>query len=162
MILVTLGTQDKSFHRLLEAIDKEIEKGNIKDEVVVQAGLTKYESKNMKLIDFLPFDEFDKLIKKCDLLITHAGVGSLVTGLKYNKKVIGVPRLKKYKEHENDHQLQILKSFTKKGYILSVNNVNNIGKVLKDVDNFKPIKYESNTTNFVQLIKKHIDNDFIK
>ena len=40
MIFVTLGTQDKGFPRLLEAIDKEIEKGNIKEKVVVQAGLT--------------------------------------------------------------------------------------------------------------------------
>ena len=43
MIFVTLGTQDKSFERLLKAIDKEIEKGTIKDKVVVQAGYTKYE-----------------------------------------------------------------------------------------------------------------------
>ena len=31
MILVTLGTQDKSFDRLLKAIDKEIENKNIKE-----------------------------------------------------------------------------------------------------------------------------------
>ena len=48
MILVTLGTQDKSFERLLKAIDKEIEKGNIKDKVLVQAGYTKYKSKNIR------------------------------------------------------------------------------------------------------------------
>ena len=46
MIFVTLGTQDKSFKRLLENIDKEIEKGTIKDKVIVQAGYTKYNSKN--------------------------------------------------------------------------------------------------------------------
>ena len=52
MVFVTLGTQDKPFDRLLKAIDKEIEKGTIKGEVVVQAGCTKYESKNnMKLFD---------------------------------------------------------------------------------------------------------------
>ena len=51
MIFVTLGTQDKSFERLLKAIDKEIEKGTIKDKVVVQAGYTKYESKNMEIFE---------------------------------------------------------------------------------------------------------------
>ncbi|UKI27648.1 MAG: hypothetical protein L6V91_03385 [Bacilli bacterium] len=43
MILITLGTQDKQFTRLLESVQKEIDKGNIKDEVVVQAGHTKFE-----------------------------------------------------------------------------------------------------------------------
>ena len=48
MIFVTLGTQDKSFTRLLEAIDREIDNGTIKEKVIVQAGLTKYKSKNME------------------------------------------------------------------------------------------------------------------
>ena len=51
MILVTLGTQDKSFVRLLKAIDREIKKGNIKEKVIVQAGYTKYNSKNMEIFD---------------------------------------------------------------------------------------------------------------
>ena len=46
MILITLGTQDKSFERLLKAVDKEIENGNIKEKVIAQIGTTKYESKN--------------------------------------------------------------------------------------------------------------------
>ena len=50
MIFVTLGTQDKGFPRLLEAIDREIELGNIKDKVIVQAGLTDYNSKNMEIL----------------------------------------------------------------------------------------------------------------
>ena len=104
MILVTLGTNDESFERLLKAIDKEIEKKTINERVVVQAGCTKYESKNMEILDLVPRDEFDKLIKECDLLITHGGVGSILTGINYGKKVIAVPRLAKYHEHGNDHQ----------------------------------------------------------
>ena len=86
MILVTLGTQDKSFKRLLEAIDKQISLGNINDEIIVQAGHTKYNSANMTIFDFIPYDEFDEYIKKCNLLITHGGVGSIITGLKYGKR----------------------------------------------------------------------------
>ena len=46
MIFVTLGTQDKSFKRLLDSIQSEINKGNIKEKVVVQSGYTKYKSDN--------------------------------------------------------------------------------------------------------------------
>ena len=57
MILVTLGTQDKSFERLLKAIDKEIKKGNIKDKVLVQAGYTKYKSENMEIFESVSSDK---------------------------------------------------------------------------------------------------------
>ena len=67
MILVTLGTQDKEFRRLLEEIDSLIDNGVIKDKVVVQAGMTKYESDNMEIHSILPKEEFDKYIKDCDL-----------------------------------------------------------------------------------------------
>ena len=50
LIFVTLGTQDKEFTRLLKILDKEIQKGLIKD-VVVQAGFTKYKSKRMKIFE---------------------------------------------------------------------------------------------------------------
>ena len=42
MILVTLGTQDKTFVRLLEKINQLIDQGLIQDKVIVQAGFTKY------------------------------------------------------------------------------------------------------------------------
>ncbi len=159
MILVTLGTQDKSFKRLLEAIDKQINEGKIKDKVVVQAGLTKYKSDNMEIFDFIPVSKFDDLIKSCDILITHGGVGSIITGLKHNKKVIAAARLKKYKEHTNDHQLQIIDNFTRDGYILPLDNFDELDKVLDKAKKFKPKEYKSNKDNFVKLIKDYIDNN---
>ena len=108
MILVTLGTQDKSFERLLKAVDKEIEKGNIKDKVLVQAGYTKYKSKNMEIFKSVSNDRLEELMDEASLIITHGGVGSILTALKHHKKVIATPRLSKYNEHTNDHQKQII------------------------------------------------------
>ncbi|MCI8777546.1 MAG: hypothetical protein HFI87_00110 [Bacilli bacterium] len=158
MILVTLGTQDKSFTRLLEAIQKQINLGNIKERVVVQAGCTKFDSNNMEMFDLIPMDDFDKLIEECDLLITHGGVGSIIAGLNRGKKVIAAARLKKYKEHVNDHQLQIIDNFSKKGYILKLDNFEKLDELLKEVVNFKPNKYKSNADNFREMIVQLIDN----
>lgn len=157
MILVTLGTQDKSFKRLLKQIDKEIENGNIKEEVIVQAGHTKYTSKNMKIFDFLPPEEFSKLFDKARLLITHAGIGTILGALKKGKTVIVVPRLKKHKEHTNDHQLEILKQFDKYGYIIPIYELNKLNEGLKLSKSFKPNKYKSNTKSFINLIEKEIE-----
>ena len=159
MIFVTLGTQDKVFVRLLRDIDKEIQKGNIKGKVIVQAGFTKYKSDHMEIFDLLDKDDFDKYIKECDLLITHGGVGSILTGLKNNKKVIASPRLAKYNEHINDHQKQIIDKFEKAGYLLAYNDGDDLGKIIEKAKNFKPNKYKSNTQNMINLIENYIDNN---
>lgn len=159
MIFVTLGTQDKDFSRLLKAIDKEIEKGEIKEKVVVQAGYTKYQSTNMEIFDLIPTDEFDKLIEKSSLVITHGGVGSILSAIKKNKPVIAAARLKKFKEHTNDHQKQIIEEFTKQGYILELRDFNKIGKMIEKAKSFKLKKFKSNTKNMVELIEDYIEKD---
>ena len=81
MIFVILGTQDKTFPRLIEKIENQIKKKNIKEEVIVQAGQTKYESDLVKVMDFVDVDEFNKLIDEASFIITHSGVGSILTAL---------------------------------------------------------------------------------
>ncbi len=158
MILVTLGTQDKEFTRLLDAIQKEIDKGNIKEKVIVQAGYTKYESKDMEIFDFIDREKFEKLISECDILITHAGVGSILTGLNNGKKVIAAARLSKYKEHINDHQIQIVEKFDRLGYIIPLKDFGKLDKVLEKARKYKPKKYVSNTQNIIDHIEEFIDN----
>ena len=157
MILVTLGTQDRSFKRLLDAIQKQIDNGNIKDKVVVQAGHTVYKSKDMEIFDLIDRDKFNELISKCDLLITHGGVGSILTGLNNNKKVIATPRVKEYNEHQTNHQLEIIEKFSDSGLILPLYNLEELDKVLISAKKFKPKKFKSNTTNMIKLIEDFID-----
>lgn len=159
MILVLLGTQNNSFHRLLEEIQKNIDNGNIKEEVIVQKGYTKFESKNMTTYTQLPTDKFEEMIDKANLVITHGGVGSIITAIEKNKKVIAVPRLKKYKEHVNDHQLDIIKSFDEKGYIIGLNSVQDLENALKRVQEFEPKKYVKNTGNILEIVENFIENN---
>lgn len=158
MIFITLGTQDKPFNRLLEAVQTQIDKGVIKDRVVVQAGCTKFESKDMEIFDLIPMDDFDKLMCECDLLITHGGVGSIVTGLKKDKKVIAAARLAQYGEHVNDHQLQIIDNFDKAGYILKLDDFDKLDEVIERTKNFVPNKYTSNTSNMINIVSNQIDD----
>lgn len=71
MVLVLLGTQKNSFNRLLEEIENCISSGIISDEVLVQAGYTKFTSDKMKIIDFIEIKDFNKILDKADLIITH-------------------------------------------------------------------------------------------
>ena len=157
MIFVTLGTQDKPFNRLLEAVQKQIDNKKIKGKVIVQSGCTKFESKDMEIFDLIPMEDFEKNISECDILITHGGVGSIVDALKRNKVVIAAARLEKYGEHVNDHQLQIIKNFSEAGYIIALNDFDKLDEALKQAKKFKPNKYKSNTENMIKLVEKLIN-----
>ena len=157
LILVTLGTQDKSFDRLLKQIDNEIEKGTIKERVVVQAGYTKYNSNNMEIFDLVPSDMLESLANEARIIITHGGVGSILMGIKKGKVVIAAPRLKRYKEHTNDHQKQIIEEFSRRGYILELRDFDKLGKLIAKADNFRPKKFVSNTQNMVKLVDSYIE-----
>ncbi len=156
MILVTLGTQDKGFDRLLKAIDREIKKGTITDRVVVQAGYTEYQSDKMEIFDMIDKEALEKLTQEADLIITHGGVGSILTALSYGKTIIAVPRLKKYKEHTNDHQKQIVNRFAKEGYILAAKDLSQLDKMIEKAKTFHPKKYRSNRDQFLQVIDQYI------
>lgn len=158
MIFVTVGTQDKPFTRLISAVENAVIKGDITDEVIVQAGNTEYESKVLNVLNYVPFDTFNEYIAKADIIITHGGVGSILNALKLGKKIIAVPRLAKYGEHINDHQLQVIKKMTQDGYILSCEDENEIADKVREAEGFVVKEYKSNTENFIASFKEVLED----
>ena len=159
MIFVMLGTQNNPFQRLLEEIDRLIGKKVIDEEVVVQAGYTEYQPQNgkMKIIDFMPREELDIYEQNANYIITHGGVGSIVTSLEKGKKVIAVPRLKEYNEHVNNHQKQIIETFSQQELIIGINEVSELEDALNKVSTFKVKLLESNTDNIINIIENFIN-----
>ncbi len=157
MILVLLGTQNNSFHRLLEEIDRLIQSKIIQEEVMVQAGYTKYHSENIKILDFISNEKIEELQEKADLVITHGGVGSILLSLTKGKKVIAVPRLHQYHEHVNDHQREIVELFNQKGYIIGIQNVKDLEQAYQRIKEFTPKKYESNNHKMLKMIEEFIE-----
>ena len=152
MIFVTLGTQDKPFTRLLDAI----EHSNIDDRIIAQVGFTDYHSEKMEIHKYLDKDEFERNIAEADVVISHAGVGSIMQALKLKKKVIACPRLSKYGEHQNDHQLQITEPFYEKGYILRYLDGDDIDEIYKKAKDFVPREYKTNNENFVKKLEEYL------
>ena len=136
MIFVTTGTQKFLFDRLLKDIDELLEENKIKDEVVCQAGYSNYVPKNFSVIKFLNKQEYEDLIDKCDIMITHGGVGSILHGLDKSKKIIVYPRMSRFGEHVDDHQLEIVAKYTELGYILSCNDKVSLAECLSNISGF--------------------------
>lgn len=156
MIFVILGTQDKEFIRLVKEIETLKKDKIIKEKVVIQAGITKYESDFIEVIDYLSMEEFEKYIKKAKFVITHGGVGSILDAIKHNKKVIAVPRLEKYDEHDNNHQIQIVEKFAELGYIIDAGNLKRLGNKILEIEKFKPKKFISNNSKMIKIIEDYI------
>jgi UDP-N-acetylglucosamine transferase subunit ALG13 len=115
MIFVTAGTQ-LPFDRLVKVIDDMA--ANLNDlEFVVQALPGSYKAKNIEVLSSMSSNTFDNYIDNCELIISHAGMGTIITALVKKKPIIVMPRLFKYKEHRNDHQLGSAKKMDDLGYI---------------------------------------------
>lgn len=156
MILVLLGTQNNKFNRLLEEIEKNINDGIITEEVIVQAGYTKFESTKMKIFDLIPKEELENLQQNANLIITHGGVGSIISSIEKGKKVIAVPRLHEYEEHVNNHQQEIVKDFNDKGYIIGIEKVEDLKQAIIKSKDFEPKKYKTNNSKMLNIIEDFI------
>ena len=87
MILVLLGTQNNSFHRLLEEVENNIKDKTINEEVIVQAGYTKSQTHRMRVIDLISKEQLEQFQDEASLIITHGGVGSIISSIEKGKKV---------------------------------------------------------------------------
>lgn len=134
MILVTLGTQKFQMNRLIKAVDAIAE--TLKEEVFVQTGNSSYTPCNCKHQAFVDKDEFKQMIENCSLLITHSGVGSIMTGIRAKKPIIVVPRMKLYKEHVDDHQAEIAQAFSEKGCVLCCTDLSKLGEVIQQAGSY--------------------------
>lgn len=133
MIFVCLGTQIFQMNRLLQELDRLIENGEISESVFAQIGKSDYKPVHFEYKDFITPEEYQEKVNAADMIITHGGTGAIVKSLKAGKQTIAVPRLFKYGEHENDHQLQIIDFFLEGGFILKVTEMDELLPAIKQM-----------------------------
>lgn len=158
MIFVTLGSQKFQFNRLLKEIDKLIEGNEITEEVFAQIGYSDYIPKNYNYKKFLDREEFNELMSQCDKVITHGGTGAIIGALKKEKKVIAIPRLAKYDEHVDDHQIQIVEQFDEMNFILKCLSTEDLLNQYYLIEQKSFEKYVSNTEIILESLNEFIKN----
>lgn len=164
MIFVTVGTHEQPFDRLLKCIDKMVEDGLIKEEVIIQKGYTDYVPKNCKSEKLIPYEEMQKNIEEARIVITHGGPASFIAPLAIGKIPIVVPRKKEFNEHVNNHQLDFAKEVEKrmKNILVAeteeeiIDCVTNYDKKVSKLNN----KNHTNNQKFNEMLKNEIENMF--
>jgi UDP-N-acetylglucosamine transferase subunit ALG13 len=102
VIIVTVGMQ-LGFDRLIEAMDALAPKLGM--DVLAQTGKGHYTPRHMEHRKSIPPAEFEALVQDCRLIVSHAGIGTVLTAQRASKPIVLMPRRAKLGEHRNDHQL---------------------------------------------------------
>lgn len=156
MIFITVGSRSFQFDRLIENIDIAVGQNKINDNLFAQIGTSNYKPKNFSYTDFLDKDDFDNYIEKCDIVITHGGTGVIINSVKKRKKVIAVPRLAKYNEVVDDHQIQLVREFDKLGMVTACYDCENIHVAIQKAKSKENVEYVSNTSRIIENIENFI------
>lgn len=103
MIFVTVGTQ-LPFDRLIRTVD-ELAPDFPDTEIIAQVYRPGYAAKNIRTLDFISPLQYNDYILSAELVISHAGIGTITTVAELEKPLILFPRMGQLKEHRNDHQV---------------------------------------------------------
>ena len=131
----------------------------ITETVFAQIGVSDYKPKNYEYTDFTTQEEFASKIDEADLIITHGGTGVIVNALKKGKSVIAIPRLSKYGEHVDDHQIQLINEFQEMNFIEPVYEIDRLKDAIKAVKIKDYNKYVSNTDKIVESIEEFVSEE---
>jgi len=151
LIFVTVGGM-RAFERLIREMDRIA--GKVDEEVVMQIGSTDYEPKSCDYFRFMPANEIEELYAGARVVVCHAGIGSILTAVKYNKPLILVPRLQRYGEVFDDHQLEIAREMESRGMAV-VYDTSNLESAVENMDT-RPVEFRNETT-LVHRLKEYLD-----
>jgi UDP-N-acetylglucosamine transferase subunit ALG13 len=113
VIFLTVGTNHARFDRLLAAFDD----WDGREELVVQHGPSEVRPAHARCSDFLSFEENLELIEAARVVVTHAGVGSVLLALEHDKRPVVVARLHRFGEAVDDHQQAFAERLAREGLV---------------------------------------------
>jgi UDP-N-acetylglucosamine transferase subunit ALG13 len=127
VIFVTVGSSNFPFDRLLQAVDAL----ELDDQVIVQVGVSSVRPRRATCVGYLPFCGVVEHVIAARHVVTHAGVGSILVALANDKRPLVIPRLARFAETVDDHQLDCAKRFAVAGLVTLVEDPSNLQALLE-------------------------------
>ena len=157
MIFLTVGTQF-SFDRLVKSVDQAFDERLINEEIFAQIGETSYKPLNFESVVSLEKNVFDKRLREASSVISHAGMGTITMALKNHKPLLVMPRLKRYREHVNDHQVATARKFEELGHILAVYDAKDLPNGIRKLKNFVPRERKASPDAIADRIRRFLNS----
>lgn len=127
MILVTIGTNEQPFDRVVRAAAAL----EVEEDVVVQYGSSRAVAPREGWIEFLPFDELAALAREARVVVCHAGVGSIMMARRCGHRPIVVPRRYRLQEAVDDHQVGLARQLAQSGLVTLVEDVDSLAVAIR-------------------------------
>jgi UDP-N-acetylglucosamine transferase subunit ALG13 len=128
MIFVSVGSSTIPFDRLLDAVDGV----SIDEPFVVQHGTSTIRPRQAECVDFLDFPDFIELVREARVVVTHAGVGSIITAITERKRPIVFPRRASHGEAVDDHQVAFARRTGELGLVTLVEDAELLAPAIAD------------------------------
>ncbi len=142
-VFLTIGTKDYPFNRIIRTMDK---KG-----VFMQIG-NSIKPKNAQYKRFMKKQEVYDKMDWADVIVCHAGTGTVMEAIDLGKKMVVVPRQKKFKEHIDDHQIDFSKYLSKKFGICVVMDESKIWQAIKESTSPKNVSISNKLINEIKQV----------
>jgi UDP-N-acetylglucosamine transferase subunit ALG13 len=142
----------RAFERMVRETDRIA--GELDEQVVIQIGSTDYEPENCDYFRFIPRKDIEKYYIDARVVVCHAGSGSILTALEHDKPLVLVPRMKKYGEVFDDHQLEIARAMESQGATV-VYDISNLKSTIENVNT--TVSKFSTGRNLVGALKEYLD-----
>lgn len=157
MIFVTVGTQKFQMNRLMKQIEKMAE--NMPQErFVIQYGNCTYVPKHCETYQFMDRPQFEQCVSECSVLITHGGVGTIMSGIRAGKPVVVVPRRRQYGEHVDDHQIEAARALSAHKCLVICMNTEFLGYIIDHISEYVFNRYEEPEKKVEDLVLGFIES----
>lgn len=153
MILITVGTQFP-FDRLVSAIDDWCQNKQV--EVIAQVGESSMIFNNLKAYKNLSPAQFDQYLIDAELVVSHAGMGTIINCLLKNKPVIIMPRDSDLGEHRNQHQRATCSQFSQIDGIYVAYNVTDLVDLLNARSSLRSGGISDENIKFSKALAEHV------
>ncbi len=161
MILVSVGTQ-LPFDRLVKAVDEWTHLRGRKD-VIAQIGPSDYLPKALDYFPFMEHDRFFELQSRCTVMVSHAGMGSIITALELGKPIIVLARDHTRNEHRNAHQNDTLRQFAKFPGIYAARDEDHVAELLDTCETMtaKPSIEATAPREFIDRLAHYVQDEMV-
>lgn len=126
---VSVGNATQSFSRLLDEVVRL--EATLPQPVIVQHGQTPFKSDACQIIQFLAMSEFERIVAEAELLILHAGAGSVIHAVHAGKVPVVMPRRSAYGEHVDDHQIEFAEALAAASRVVLADDAPDLAKAVQ-------------------------------
>jgi beta-1,4-N-acetylglucosaminyltransferase len=152
MIFVTVGTSGTPFDRLL----REVDRLETEEKLVVQYGPSRLRPRRATCVDFLRFDELMQVVGEARAVVTHGGVGSILMALMSGRRPLVVPRLRRFNEAVDDHQLALGRKLSESGIVTLVQDPAVLPELLSRANGSTKPRAEGAASDLIAEVKEFI------